>query len=131
MSAARTGITGKLAITRVPRIDLILIPNLHKVSGSGQTRDSTVSGHLISIELCLDDISESLLSHRRLDDGRFLHPWIDEKGMTTMRLHRLHFSSKLWPLTFAINWPHSQRVSDVSAKGPVIMKRLSDIENNY
>jgi len=45
MSAARAGITGKLAITRVPRIDLILIPSLHTVSGGGQTRDSTVSGH--------------------------------------------------------------------------------------
>jgi hypothetical protein len=45
--------------------------------------------------------------------------------MTTMRLHRLHFSSKLWPLTFAINWPHSQRVSDVSSiacEEPVIME---------
>jgi len=54
--------------------------------------------------------------------------------MTTMRLHRLHFSSKLWPLTFAINWPHSQRVSDVPAiacEGPVIIRRLPDIENNY
>ena len=50
---------------------------------------------LIAIRLCLDDISESLLSHSRLDDGTFFHPWIEEKGMTTMRLHRLHFSSKL------------------------------------
>jgi hypothetical protein len=126
MSAAKAGITGKLAITRVPRIDLILIPNLHKVSGDGQTRDSTVSGHLISIRLRLDDISESLLSHSRLDALR--HPWIEAKGMTTMRLHRLHFSSKLWPLTFAINWPHSQRVSDGSAiacEGPVIIETMS------
>ena len=45
--------------------------------------------------------------------------------MTTMRLHRLHFSSKLWPLTFAINWPHSQRVSDVSAR------RTSDHEGDF
>lgn len=34
--------------------------------------------------------------------------------MTTMRLHRLHFSSRLWPLTFAMSWPHSQRVSVAS-----------------
>ena len=79
---------------------------------------------LISIRLRLHDVSESLLSHSRLADGTFLHPWIEEKGMTTMRLHRLHFNSKLWPLTFAINWPHSQRVSAVSAiacEGPVSM----------
>lgn len=31
--------------------------------------------------------------------------------MITMRLHRLHFNSKALALTFAINWPHSQRVS--------------------
>ena len=31
-----------------------------------------------------------------------------------MRLHRLHFSSKLWPRTFAMSWPHSQRVSEAS-----------------
>ena len=43
-----------------------------------------------------------------------LHPSIEEKGMTTMRLHRLHFSSRLWPLTFAMSCPHSQRVSVAS-----------------
>jgi hypothetical protein len=46
-------------------------------------------------------------------------------GMMTMRLHRLHFSSKAWPLTFAISWPHSQRVSDTSAivcdEGPIMV----------
>lgn len=31
--------------------------------------------------------------------------------MITMRLHRLHFNSRALPLTFAINCPHSQRVS--------------------
>ncbi len=45
--------------------------------------------------------------------------------MTTMRLHRLHFSSRLWPLTFAMSWPHSHRVSVVSdvalGEEPVIM----------
>src|SRR5262249_7200973 len=30
MSTAKAGITGKLAITRVPRIDRILIENLHR-----------------------------------------------------------------------------------------------------
>ena len=38
-------------------------------------------------------------------------PSIDEKGMTTMRLHRLHFSSSPCSQTLAINCPHSQRVS--------------------
>lgn len=44
--------------------------------------------------------------------------------MMTMRLHRLHFSSRRWPRTFAMSWPHSQRVSDasmiVSGRGPDI-----------
>jgi hypothetical protein len=66
--------------------------------------------------------------HSRVGDGTVLHPWMEEKGMTTMRLHRLHFSSRLWPLTFAISWPHSQRVSDVSAidsrEGPVLIELL-------
>jgi hypothetical protein len=55
--------------------------------------------------------------------------------MTTMRLHRLHFSSKRWPRTFAISWPHSQRVSEastiVSDKEPGIFSIFLDIENNY
>ena len=79
---------------------------------------------LISIRLCLDAVPKASFLIADLMRGRVLHPSIEEKGMTTMRLHRLHFSSKLWPLTFAINWPHSQRVSDVSAiarEEPVIM----------
>jgi hypothetical protein len=60
---------------------------------------------------------------------------MDEKGMMTMRLHRLHFSSKRWPRTFAMSWPHSQRVSDastgVSGEGTDIVDRFLDIENNY
>jgi hypothetical protein len=40
------------------------------------------------------------------------HPSMEEKGMTTMRLQRLHFSSKRWPRTFAMSCPHSQRVSE-------------------
>ncbi len=43
--------------------------------------------------------------------------------MTTMRLHRLHLSSRHCPRTFAISWPHSQRVSAVvSVEGTGIMK---------
>jgi hypothetical protein len=64
-----------------------------------------------------------------------LHPSMDEKGMMTMRLHRLHFSSKRWPRTFAISWPHSQRVSDASAgvpgEGRDMCECFLDIENNY
>jgi hypothetical protein len=40
-------------------------------------------------------------------------PSIEEKGITTIRLHRLHFSSKPCPHTLAINCPHAQRVSRV------------------
>ena len=48
---------------------------------------------------------------------------MDENGMTTMRLHRLHLSSRHCPRTFAISWPHSQRVSAVvSVEGTGIMK---------
>ena len=36
---------------------------------------------------------------------------MEEKGITTIRLHRLHFSSRPCPHTLAINCPHSQRVS--------------------
>ena len=39
------------------------------------------------------------------------HPSIEENGMITMRLQRLHFSSSPSPRTLAISWPHSQRVS--------------------
>ena len=64
-----------------------------------------------------------------------LHPSMDEKGMTTMRLHRLHFSSKCWPRTFAMSWPHSQRVSaaslNVFGEGPRMLQHFLDIENNY
>jgi hypothetical protein len=60
---------------------------------------------------------------------------MDEKGMTTMRLHRLHLSSKLWPRTFAMSWPHSQRVSEastsVSGKDPGMFQQFLDFENNY
>ncbi len=41
------------------------------------------------------------------------HPSIEEKGITTIRLHRLHFSSKPCPQILAINCPHAQRVSRV------------------
>lgn len=39
------------------------------------------------------------------------HPSIAVNGITTMRLHRLHFSSRPCPRTFAMSCPHSQRVS--------------------
>jgi hypothetical protein len=64
-----------------------------------------------------------------------LHPSMDEKGMMTMRLHRLHFSSKRWPRIFAMSWPHSQRVSDastnVSDDDSETFTCFIDIENNY
>jgi hypothetical protein len=66
--------------------------------------------------------------HDRFDVEMVFHPSIEEKGMTTMRLHRLHFSSKLWSRTFAMSWPHSQRVSEASdvlrGEAPVIIKSL-------
>lgn len=34
-----------------------------------------------------------------------------------MRLHRLHLSSRLWPRTLAMSWPHSHRVSGASRIG--------------
>ena len=50
------------------------------------------------------------------------HPSIDENGMTTIRLHRLHLSSNPFPLTLAMSCPHSQRVSPQS-----IERLLGDI----
>jgi hypothetical protein len=44
------------------------------------------------------------------------HPLMAEKGMTMMRLQRLHLSSNPCPPTLAISWPHSQRVSPQSAE---------------
>ena len=38
-------------------------------------------------------------------------PSIEVNGMTTMRLQRLHLSSRPCPRTFAMSCPHSQRVS--------------------
>jgi len=49
---------------------------------------------------------------REIDhDVTALHPLMEVKGMTIMRLQRLHLSSSPCPRTFAISWPHSQRVS--------------------
>ena len=39
---------------------------------------------------------------------------MDVKGIMTMRLHRLHFNSRLWPRTLAMSCPHSHRVSCAS-----------------
>jgi len=44
-------------------------------------------------------------------DVSLLAPSMAEKGMTTMRLQRLHLSSRPPSTTLAINCPHSQRVS--------------------
>jgi hypothetical protein len=66
-------------------------------------------------------------------------PSIEEKGMTTIRLHRLHLSSSPCPHTLAISWPHSQRVSCIesySSDGALMVvmicdDRLIEIENDY
>lgn len=50
-------------------------------------------------------------SFRTSHGGPVPQPSIAEKGITIMRLHRLHFSSSPCPHTLAINCPHSQRVS--------------------
>ena len=56
--------------------------------------------------------SESGASFQELvHDVAVLHPSMEEKGMTTMRLQRLHFSSSPCPQTLAISCPHLQRVS--------------------
>jgi len=65
---------------------------------------------------------------------------MDEKGITMMRLQRLHLSSSPSPRTLAMSWPHSQRVSPegeaaVSARWVVGIidqhKWLIEIENDY
>lgn len=68
-----------------------------------------------------------------------VHPSIDVKGMTTIRLQRLHFSSKPWPRTLAMSWPHSQRVSCAWYMGGAddlvviidVNSGRDEIENNY
>jgi len=47
--------------------------------------------------------------------------------MTTMRLHRLHFSSNPSPRTLAMSWPHSHRVSEAAAS---ISRPRSDMWND-
>jgi hypothetical protein len=61
------------------------------------------------------------------------HPLMALNGMMTMRLQRLHFSSKARPRTLAINCPHSHLVSGRSAMvGDAARERgILDIENNY
>lgn len=49
--------------------------------------------------------------HEMVLADRSVQPSIAVKGMMTIRLHRLHFSSKPVPRTLAMSWPHSQRVS--------------------
>lgn len=67
-----------------------------------------------------------------------VQPSIDVKGISTMRLQRLHLSSSPCPRTFAISWPHSQRVSplwvrwsEVDVIFMVTMVLVNDIENDY
>jgi hypothetical protein len=41
---------------------------------------------------------------------------MDEKGIITIRLHRLHFNSNPRSRILAMSWPHSQRVSSVGVR---------------
>lgn len=61
-------------------------------------------------------IDVSIASFRRsaTHDVTLLHPLMEEKGITTIRLQRLHLSSSSCPRTLAISCPHSQRVSPQS-----------------
>jgi len=49
-----------------------------------------------------DDASNASF-RKKNHDATAPHPSIEEKGMTTMRLQRLHLSSKLCPRTLAIS----------------------------
>jgi len=74
---------------------------------SGLTRDSLVSGLLCSESTTIGCVSmrRSEVSFRReIDhDVTALHPLMEVKGMTIMRLQRLHLSSSPCPRTFAIS----------------------------
>src|SRR3954466_15037163 len=102
MFSAHTVENGKAAITRAPRIDRILIVNLHPRNVvSGLTRDSLVSGLFCSESTMIACAS---MHRREIDhDVTVLHPWMEVKGMTIMRLQRLHLSSNPCPCTFAIS----------------------------
>jgi hypothetical protein len=78
----------------------------------GLTRDAMVSGRVDRDDCKVDSQFDFL--HRAFRDGDAVQPSIAWNGMITMRLHRLHFNSRALLLTFAINWPHSQRVSATS-----------------
>jgi hypothetical protein len=82
---------------------------------SGLTRDSLVSGLLCSEATTIGCVSlhRNEVSFRREigHDVTAFHPLMEVKGITIMRLQRLHLSSSPCPRTFAISWPHSQRVS--------------------
>jgi len=67
----------------------------------------TQTDRIIIVEMALCEASFPWVDH----DETVLHPSIEEKGITTMRLQRLHFNSRPSPHTFAMSWPHSQRVS--------------------
>ena len=55
--------------------------------------------------------SERASFHDVYPDGSSDHPSMAEKGMTTIRLQRLHFNSRPCLRTLAMSCPHSQRVS--------------------
>jgi hypothetical protein len=77
--------------------------------------------------------------HEMTLDESPVHPSIAEKGITTIRLQRLHLSSSPCPRTLAMSWPHSQRVSLLcwlSERGSFVtiigMNFLrNEIENDY
>jgi len=51
----------------------------------------------------LVDRCEASFRWKVFHDGTLLHPLIEEKGMSTMRLQRLHLSSNPCPCTLAIS----------------------------
>lgn len=56
-------------------------------------------------------------------------PSIEVNGITTMRLHRLHLSSRPCPPTLAMSCPHSQRVSLSWHEGKIELLRTDIMAN--
>lgn len=64
---------------------------------------------------------------------------MEEKAITTIRLHRLHFNSNPCPRSLAMSWPHSQRVSSAGERyagsdfvvTTAPCPALNENENNY
>lgn len=69
----------------------------------GLTLGSVASGRVVKNGMLE---SEFRMCHNALGDDVDFHPSIALNGMMTMRLQRLHFSSKVRPLTLAMSWPH-------------------------